>query len=81
MKTFFISLGTLKKKKEKRTKKEFYLVALDAFGSKLIFITLSTINVMFFRDEGLGANGVVTSTTNKAFFMPLPSFVFHLFHS
>ena len=66
---------------KKREKKEIYLVALDAFGSKLIFITLSAINVMFFRDEGFGANGVFASTTNEAFFMPLSSFVFHLFHS
>ena len=58
-----------------------YLVAFDTFGGKFVFITLGTINVMFFGDEGLGANWIVTSATNKTFFMPLPCLVFHFLHA
>jgi len=57
------------------------LIAFDALSGKLVLITLSAINVMFFGDEGLGANWIVTSATNKTFFMPLPCLVFHFLHA
>ena len=61
--------------------KTTYLVAFDTLGGKLVFITLGTINVMFFGDEGFCANWIVTCTTNKTFFVPLSSLVFHFLHS
>ena len=61
--------------------KTTYLVAFDTLGGKLVFITLGTINVMFFGDEGFCANWIVTCTTNKTFFVPLSGFIFHLFHT
>ena len=58
-----------------------YLVAFDTFGGKFVFITLGTINVMFFGDEGFCANWIVTCATNETFFVPLSSLVFHFLHS
>jgi hypothetical protein len=57
------------------------LVAFDTLGGKLVFITLGTINVMFFGDEGFCANWIVTCATNETFFVPLSSLVFHFLHS
>ena len=58
-----------------------YLVAFDTLGGKLVFITLGTINVMFFGDEGFCANWIVACATNETFFVPLSSLVFHFLHS
>lgn len=57
------------------------LDAFDTLGGKLVFITLGTINVMFFGDEGFCANWIVTCATNETFFVPLSSLVFHFLHS
>ena len=66
---------------ERFAKYTTYLVAFDTLGGKLVFITLGTINVMFFGDEGFCANWIVTCATNETFFVPLSSLVFHFLHS
>lgn len=57
------------------------LIAFDASSSKLFFITPSTINVAFTRDERFGANWSLTNAAAEAFFMPLTTLVFHLLGS
>jgi len=58
-----------------------HLTALDTFGSKLLLIALSTINVVLLGDETFSANRVLAGTAYKAFLVPLSGFVFHLLHT
>ena len=64
-----------------RQKNKVYLIALDTLCSEFIFVTLCAIDIMVFGNKRFGANRIMTSTTNKTFFMPLPCLIFHLLHS
>jgi hypothetical protein len=57
------------------------LIALNASGSELFFIACCAVNVVFPRDEGLGANGALANAAGEALLVPLSAFVFHLFGS
>lgn len=57
------------------------LAALDALSGKLIFIALSTVDVMLLRDKGFGPYWVLAGAANKALLMPLPCLILHLFHT
>jgi len=58
-----------------------HLATFDTLCGELVFIAFSTVDIVFLGYEGLGTNWIVTSTTDKAFFMPLPCLVLHLFHA
>jgi hypothetical protein len=58
-----------------------HLTTFDTLCGKLVFITFCTVDIVFLGYEGLGTNWIMTSTTNKAFFMPLSCLVLHLFHA
>jgi len=58
-----------------------HLVTFDTLGSELVFIAFGTIDIVFLGDKGLGANWIMTSTANEAFFMPLPCLVLHFLHA
>ena len=60
---------------------EFYLVTFDTLGSELVFIAFGTVDIVFLRNEGLGAYRVFTGTANKTFFVPLPCLVLHFLHA
>ena len=58
-----------------------HLVTLDTLGGKLVLIAGRAVDFIFLRDEGLGADGVVTDTADKALLVPLPGLVLHLLHA
>jgi len=57
------------------------LVALDTLGGKLFFITFGTVDVVLFRDERFGADGIFAGAADKTFLVPLTGLVLHLFHT
>jgi len=58
-----------------------HLVTFDTLGSELVFVAFGTVDIVFLGDKGLGSNWIMTSTTNKAFFVPLPGLVLHFLHA
>lgn len=58
-----------------------HLRALDALGSKLIFITFCTIDIMLLGDKGLSSNRTLTGAADKTLLMPLSGLVLHLLHT
>lgn len=58
-----------------------HLAAFDTFGGKFLLVALSTVDVVLFRDEALGADGVLAGAAHETFLVPLPRFVLHFFHA
>ena len=58
-----------------------HLAALNAFGRKLLFVTLGAVDVVLLRDEALCADGVLAGAADEALLVPLPSLVLHLLHT
>ena len=58
-----------------------HLAALDALRSKLLLVTLGTVDVVLLRDEALGPDGVLAGAADEALLVPLPSLVLHLLHT
>lgn len=54
-----------------------YLIAFDTSGSVFLFITSSTIDLLFAWYKRFGANGCFAYATGETFFMPLSRLVFH----
>jgi len=57
------------------------LFAFDALGGEFILVAFGAVDVVLFGDEALGSDGVFARAADEAFFVPLASFVFHLFHA
>lgn len=57
------------------------LVALDAFGGKLVLVTLGAVNVVFLWDETFSSDWIFAGAANETFLMPLSSLVLHLLHA
>lgn len=58
-----------------------YLSAFDAAGCELIFVASGTVNVLFTRNKRFRSNRRLTDAAAEAFFVPLASFIFHLFRA
>ena len=58
-----------------------HLVAFDTFCGKLVFVALSTIDIVFLRDKGFGADWVVTCAADETFLVPLSRLVLHFLHT
>lgn len=54
-----------------------YLIAFDTSGCVFLFITSSTIDLLFAWYKRFGANGCFAYATGETFFMPLSRLVFH----
>jgi len=57
------------------------LYTFDTFGSKLIFITFCTIDLVFLGYEWFCSNRIFACTADKAFFMPLSRLILHFLHT
>ena len=58
-----------------------HLAALDALRSKLLLVTLGTVDVVLLRDEALRPDGVLARAADEALLVPLTSLVLHLLHT
>jgi len=58
-----------------------HLAAFDTLGSKLLLITLGTVDVMLLRYEALGAYRVLAGAADETLLVPLPGLILHLLHT
>ena len=58
-----------------------HLYTFDTFGSKLVFVTFGTIDLVFFGNERFCSNRIFACAADEAFFMPLSGLILHFLHT
>lgn len=62
----------------RHTSSRYDLGAFDAASGELLLVTAAAVDVLFARDERLGADGVLAHEAGEALLVPLSALVLHL---